>query len=42
MPADIGMRQCHDGALAFVGWDEIPAFVGMAVLGFHPSLRRLA
>jgi len=22
-----------------VGWDEIPAFFGLAMLGFHPSLR---
>jgi hypothetical protein len=29
--------------MGFVGWDEIPAWMGMAMLGFHPSLQtRLA
>jgi hypothetical protein len=26
--------------LTFVGWDEIPAWIGMAMLGFHPSLQK--
>jgi hypothetical protein len=32
---------CRSDVFAFVGWDEIPAFIGMAMLGFHPSLQNL-
>jgi len=26
-------------AMAFVGWDAIPALLRLLMLGFHPSLR---
>jgi hypothetical protein len=32
--------KCLQMSLAsHVGWDEIPAWIGMAMLGFHPSLQ---